>query len=520
MVPLRGSQQGIEQGQVRRLHDHVRGGREVRTSSRQGDRGRRGQRAVARQQHPQGIVHRRLAVPGRVPQEAQVLLGPGPLAVLVPQPVVGDAEAAGREQVLAVAVVGERPRLADQRVDDVPVLDGVLVPAGQSGQRVHQAFGVPHFDPVGVQPGLDRHADQPAVDRVGVAVDVDEAARVHPALQAQAAVEPPRRQRPERRAVRLEPRPPPAVPLPHHTLHERDVLVAAGEVTAAADQQRLIEGRLEVAVGRLVVAVLVRLAHVDPLAREAVMLQEAPVPPLELALRRQVVDGGAEAVAAVPPRHAAQVPEGVLQPVGQRLERLRRAHRHRLPVRVGQHEVVHQVIERLPADRNAQIVHAGEVRRRQVPGLMHLAEHDRPVRAERRPPLADAPLERPPLAGIESARVLGLEPLEEGLGHQPGLGRQPSGHGRPDLGERVPASAVGARLLGGAGQRPPRAVLACRLLVHAGPPGRLGQWSARSEITQQLAHLGIRDHRTPPGRRCERDASAPSPKRQPASREI
>jgi hypothetical protein len=126
-------------------------------------------------------------------QQAQVLLRAGPLAVGLDQPVERHPEPTGREQVLAVPVVGERPRLADQRVDDVPVLHRVPVPADQSRQGVREATRVPHLHPVGEQAGLDRLTDQPAVDRVGVAVDVDQAARVDPAPDPQTAVDPRRR---------------------------------------------------------------------------------------------------------------------------------------------------------------------------------------------------------------------------------------------------------------------------------------------------------------------------------------
>jgi len=65
-------------------------------------------------------------------------------------------------------------------------------------------------------------------------------------------------------------------------------------------------------VRRLGIAVLVRLPHVDPLARHAVVRQQIAVSRLELARRRQVVHGGAEAVAAVSLRHAAQFPQRIL----------------------------------------------------------------------------------------------------------------------------------------------------------------------------------------------------------------
>ena len=62
------------------------------------------------------------------------------------QRVVGHAEPAGGEQVLAVAVVLERAGLAHQPVDDVPVVDPMLAPAPQPRQSLRPAAGVPDLE--------------------------------------------------------------------------------------------------------------------------------------------------------------------------------------------------------------------------------------------------------------------------------------------------------------------------------------------------------------------------------------
>ena len=111
-------------------------------------------------------------------QDAQVLPGRPP-GLLLEEPIVGQPEAARREQVVAVAVIAERARLAYQPVDDVPVLDAVLTAATQPRQVLDPPLGVPHLDVVGVQAGLHPLADQPAGHRVRVAAQVDGAAPVH-----------------------------------------------------------------------------------------------------------------------------------------------------------------------------------------------------------------------------------------------------------------------------------------------------------------------------------------------------
>ena len=114
-------------------------------------------------------------------ENAQVLLR-CPQRLLLDQQIVGQAEAAGGEQLGPVAVVGERPRLPHQPVDDVPILDAVLAPAPQPGEPLDAALGVPDLDLLRVDARLDPLADQPARHRIGVPRDVDGAAVVDPHL--------------------------------------------------------------------------------------------------------------------------------------------------------------------------------------------------------------------------------------------------------------------------------------------------------------------------------------------------
>ena len=102
-------------------------------------------------------------------QNPQILARGDPRSVLVPQPVLGQAKAAVGEQVLAIAVVLKGARLPHQLVDDVPIVDRVLVASHQPRQRIDLNSRVPAFHSIGIEPGFDFLADQPAVDRVGVA---------------------------------------------------------------------------------------------------------------------------------------------------------------------------------------------------------------------------------------------------------------------------------------------------------------------------------------------------------------
>ena len=180
----------------------------------------------------------------------------------------------------------------------------------------------------------------------------------------------------------------------------------------------------------------------------------------------------------MPSRHAAQFPQRILQTVGERLERLRRTQRHRLPVRVGEHEVVDHVIESLAGDRDVQRVHVCEIGGREIAGIVDLAEHDGLPRSMRRPPLPHAAFKGAAMRIEELARVLATQPVEERLGEQSRLGLEPLLDCGPDRRKRIGPCAVRprhGRLLPRAGQLAVSAVLTGGLVAHACSPGRQGQ---------------------------------------------
>ena len=413
-------------------------------------------------------------------QNFQIFPGTVPLVAAGAEAVVSHAEPRRREQIVAVGIVRERARLADQRVNDVPVVDGVPVAAHQPRPRFHTPVREPHLDAVGIQPRFYPLTDQPAVHRIRVAVNVNQTAAVDATTHLQTRRQPRFGQVGQRPLFLGETILTPRVPRLPQILEELRVFLAAGEIAAAAEQQRLIDRGLEVPVRRLRIAVLVRLTHVDPLTRQAVVRQQVAIPRLEFPLLGVIVDGGGQGIAAVPSRHAAQFPQRILQAVGERLERLRRTHRHRFPVRVGQYEVVHQVIERLAGDGDVQRVHVREVGRGQIAGLMNLAEHDGLARTVEGSPLLHAAFEGAALRIEEPARMFVSQPVEQRLGEQPRLGRESLLDCRPDLGERIEPGTVGPRHLPPvceprAGELAVVAVMSGRLGVHACSPGRCGQ---------------------------------------------
>lgn len=186
--------------------------------------------------------------------------------VLAHQGIIGQAKHARGEQLLAIAILGERPWFPHQPVDHVPVIHLLLVPAAQTRQAFDQLLRVPHLDLLGGQPGLDHLADQPAWHRVTVPLDVDQAALVHPATQLLERLQPPRRQQSQPLALVREPLPTPRVELAQQPTQELLILHAADEVPTATQQQGLFHCLLETPVPLLDVAVLVRVVCLDLLA--------------------------------------------------------------------------------------------------------------------------------------------------------------------------------------------------------------------------------------------------------------
>lgn len=414
------------------------------------------------------------------------------------QHVVGDAERGRREQVLPVPVRRERTRLADQPVDHVPVRDPVLTPTPQPRHPLHHLLRVPHLHVLGVQPDLDPLPDQPARHRVRVPADVDRAARVHLRLDATRRLEPTRRQRTQllhlpgllRTTIRVQ--------LTEQIPEVLLVRLATREVPAVAEHQLLVESLLEPPVPLLDVPVLVAVTGLDRLPLKAVVLQQRLVPLGELRARRPRRDRGREPIGAVNGGHATEFRQRVLQPVGERLERLGEAHRPGLPVRVRQDEVVDQVVERLAVDGHPQVRHVGKVGGAQPAGRVDLGEEHFLRGTVGGPPRLDPPLEGAELPVREHARVLPLELPEQGQRLQSRVEGQPLDDAGPDVGEGIRVSTPRVRHPYLAGKPAEPAVLACGLGIHPGPDGDDTGGRAPGVQSPQRANLLIRGEHAEP----------------------
>lgn len=250
---------------------------------RRGDHRRGRERLSLSQEMSQGVAHGRFAVTRGMLQNSQVFARGHARRVFVPQPVIRHPKAAVGEQVFAIAVVLEGARLSHQLIDDVPIVDRVLVATHQPRQGVDVHARIPQLHAVGMQPGFDFLPNQAAVDRVRVAMKVDQAPLVHAHRQPQTSIQPLRRKRRQRRQLLGMPLSPAGIARGDHPFQKPQVCFAAVEVPAATQMQGLVHGRLEMPVRRLAVAILVRLPDVDPLACQTVMLQQPLIASSKLA---------------------------------------------------------------------------------------------------------------------------------------------------------------------------------------------------------------------------------------------
>jgi hypothetical protein len=184
--------------------------------------------------------------------------------------------------------------------------------------------------------------------------------------------------------------------LGYHLGDEGAVGVEALEVAAPAQQQRLVQARLDVGVAALDRAVLVRQAPVVARRDHAVVAAERGVAAGDVLgrVRAEVAEGGREAVGAVLDGRAAEGGQGGLQARRQRGEALAAEdHLGALEAREGEREVIEKMVERRAADADAEVAGVGEVRQAEAAWRMGLREHHLPLGAVHRAPVAHAPLQ-------------------------------------------------------------------------------------------------------------------------------
>ena len=357
------------------------------------------------------------------------------------------------------ARVEQRGGLAAERMDDMAVVDDMQGAVGRATalerppacQRRHQGAAQQAFQPVVVEPDAQPVADQARRHRVEHAPQQEPATAGHGDQGLVVVGGAPCGQGLQGGALGLDQAAAPSVGPADDFVHEPAVTRKIVEVTGATQQQRLLQGRPEMAVRRLDRAVLVGNAAVVAGRFHGVVGAQRLVAPclVRCCLGLEIAERRRQAVTAMLARRSAQEPQGVLQSGGQRGEALAAQHDlGMLPAGEGQAEMVEPMRERLRGDAHRQVRGVGEVGEALLSRWMVLAEDHFALRTVQRLPVPDTALQGAAHGGREVG-VAAKHLLEHGHGAQARRGLQQ----RDDLGvphgrQRIrPTSATGCLAL-------------------------------------------------------------------------
>ena len=255
------------------------------------------------------------------------------------------------------------------------------------------------------------------------------------------------------------------------------VFGSLSEIALTAQHQRLIHRPAKTVMALLDIPVFVRTDRIGLARLQPVMPHQGFIALGEVFRMIQRMDGGTEAVGYVGLGHATQFPQGVLQTVAQTLETFGEANRRRLPVRVGQREVINQMLKELTLDRHPQRCHVREIGGAQLARLVGLREVDFFSRSFQRPPDFDPSLQGAQLAILKAPRIATLEIIKQGFRLKARIVVEFFLDLMPYISERVGARPPGVLHAVLAGQSTRAAILARGLLVHPGLGSSHGQRS-------------------------------------------
>src|SRR4029450_551475 len=252
-------------------------------------------------------------------------------------------------------------------------------------------------------------ADEPRWGRVEDPAQSEAAARCHRNDLLLVIGRPPLGQRCEMGSFQLDPLSVVGILSADDLVDEAAIGIKVVEVSAPAQQQRVLQRFLEMAVWALDRPVLVRDAGIVAGRRHSVVAHERLVALRQvlLSIPVEVTERGRQAVAAVLERYAAESPHGVLQALGQRHEGLAAEHDVGMcEAREGEAEVVEPMLQHDAGDADAELTHLGEVGEAEAAGLMLLPEDHILLRSRQSSPRPHPSFQRAADAWIE----LGMAP--------------------------------------------------------------------------------------------------------------
>jgi len=337
-----------------------------------------------------------------------------PPTVALFQDIEGMPENQARKQRLPVSIASEGPRLADQRPNQMTIVDGGATATPQTLHLRHPLAGVVHLDALRIEPEVHPLADQPRCHRVDVLRRPQRRKHADPHSLPPEIVQARERQIVHPLQLLAQFASPAPIAAGQNHAQKRLVLGPRRKLTAPAQQQSLLDGPFEAVVRLLDIAILVATARCVAIGRHLVMRQRSKVTVVENAAPiAQFVGGRREVVRPVQLGHLAHLPDGRLEAADQGLEALRKTDPARLPIRIRQDKVEKQVVETLAPKANLQLVHAGEVTLGVLPGTVLLGEENLALRTVQRPPATNLPLQRTKLAVRKAQIRAPLQRLED-----------------------------------------------------------------------------------------------------------
>jgi hypothetical protein len=359
-----------------------------------------------------------------------------------------------REQLLTIDQVEQGHWLAAQGMDDVPVIDDVAVFAGgvrpPATQRHQRRRAKKAFEPIIVKAHAQAMADQAGGYRIEHLLEGEPAGRGNGDDRLLIIRRPVRRQCLQRRALEIEALAVASIAPADDLVDEAAIGFERVKIARAAQQQRVLDRPLQMAVRAFDRAVLVRQTPIVAGRLHTVMRAQRLVAPglILPCVLVEVAEGSRQAVAAMLQRGPAERPQRILQTLRQGHEALTSEHDMRMfPAREGQAEVIEPVIERHAGDADAVIAHVGEIGQAQPTRRGLLPEDNVLLGPIERPPSADAPFQRATDTGADLG--MAAPDLVEN-GHRPqawGALQQRHYLAVPNLSQRIATSTAARRFV-------------------------------------------------------------------------
>src|SRR6516162_10059167 len=341
---------------------------------------------------------------------------------------------AAREELLTIDQIEQSHWFTAQGMNDVPVIDDMAVFAGGVGpsaaQRHQRRRPEKAFEPIVVQAHALTMADQARRYRIEHFLECEPAGRGDGDDRLLVIRRAAFRQRLQGRALDIETLAVARITASDNLVDKAAIGLERVEIARTAQQQRVLDRSLQMAVRAFDRAVLVRQTAIVAGRLHAVMRAQRLVAPRLIlpGIAVEIAEGRRETVAAMLQRRPAERPQRILQTLREGHEALTAEHdMSMLPAREGQAEVIEPVIEWQTSDADAVFAHLGEIRQAQPARRWLLPEDDVALGPIERPPAADAALQRPADTGAD-LRLAAPDLVKDGHRPQPGNALQQRHH--------------------------------------------------------------------------------------------